>query len=326
MAVYPKPLHLLMQGFTLVLERKKMISFENVNKFILSDVSVHIPEGATVGLIGATGSGKTTFVKLCCGLLAPDNMPHTGRVCVMGHEPVSVLGKRESDIGVLFAHLPALQADETVMDNFDSLRQIYRLGREYFDAAYKRLSKELGFETLADKKVSSLSLGQRRRVELGATLIHNPKLLLLDEPTIGLDQSGKKAVRELIKDRAAAGLTTIVTSHDMIDISEVCDRICILDKGRICYYGSRDVLFKKYAPVDIMYLTLQGKIPDIEDLPLISYQIDDKKLKLIYNSNHITSAEILKVILSKCQVRDVSIKKPDLTDVIIKIERGITDE
>lgn len=309
-----------------------MISFENVNKFILSDVSIHIPEGVTLGLIGATGSGKTTFIKLCCGLLEPDKpTKNSGGVYVMGHEPVSMLGRRDNDMGVLFVHLPMLKADETVKENFQSLRVIYRLDnkcgiKKSFISLYERLSKELGFADFQNAKVSSLSLGQRRRAELGAVLIHNPSLLLLDEPTIGLDQSGKETVRRLIKERAGAGLTTIVTSHDMADISEVCDRICILDKGRICYYGSREVLFKKYAPVDVMYLTLQEKIPDMEDLPVISYSIDGDRLKLIYNSNHISSADILKAILPKCPVKEVSMHKPNLADVIMKIERGIADE
>lgn len=297
-----------------------MISFENVSKFILSDVNIHIPDGITVGLIGATGSGKTTLIKLICGLLEPDR----GNVCVMGNEPVSMLGKKNNDMGVLFAHLPMLKAEETVRENFQSLRVIYRT--KSFDISYERLSKELGFADFQNVKVSSLSLGQRRRAELGAVLIHNPRLLLLDEPTVGLDQSGKETVRRIIGDRAAAGLTTVVTSHDMADISDVCDRICILDKGRICYYGNRETLFKRYAPVDIMYLTLQDKIPDMEDLPVISYHIDGDKLKLIYNSNHISSAEILKVILPKCSVKEVSIHKPNLADVIMKIERGIADE
>ena len=297
-----------------------MISFENVSKFILKDVNIHIPEGTTLGIIGATGAGKTTFIKLCCGLLEAD------RVYVMGCKPVSALGKKDTSIGVLFADMSALQPEENVANNFDIIRHIYRLDKKIFEESYQGISKELNIEQLQYEKLSDLSLGQRRRVELGVTFIHNPRLLLLDEPSIGLDQGGKNAVRRLIKQRSKSGLTTIVTSHDMADITDVCDRICILDKGRVCYYGSKELLLKKYAPVDIMKVTLQGKIPDIEDLPVKRYQIEGNVLKLIYNSNYITSAEILKVILSKTSIKEVSIHKPDLTDVIMKIERGMTDE
>ena len=307
-----------------------MISFENVSKFILSDVSIHIPEGITLGLIGATGSGKTTFVKLCCGLLEADRSEREykkrGRVYVMGHEPVLMAGKRVFDIGVLFADIPLFNAEGSILDNYDNLRHIYRLNKKYFDDEYERISRELDFKELKDYKVSELSLGQRRRAELGAVLIHNPRLLILDEPSIGLDQNGKNVLRRLIKERAKAGLTTIVTSHDMADITEVCDRICILDKGSICYYGSKELLLKKYAPIDVMNITLIDKMPDIQDLPVESYCIEGELLKLIYNSNHITSAEILKVILQQVPIREVSIHKPDLTDVIMRIERGITDE
>lgn len=299
-----------------------MISFENVSKFILSDVSVHIPKGATVGVIGATGAGKTTFIKLACGLLMPDS----GNVHTMGKEPVSELGKSGSSMSVLFSHLPVLQSEETVISNFHDFKIIYQLSDEIYDETYKKISEELGYHRFQNERVRNLSLGQRRRVELGAALIHNPQLLLLDEPTIGLDQNGKDAIRRIIRKREEEKLTTIVTSHDMSDISEICSRICILDKGKICYYGSRELLLKKYAPVDVMYLTLQDRIPDMEDLPLVSYHIEGDKLKLIYNSNHITSAEVLKVILAKCSVKEVSIHKPDLADVIMEIEKGITDE
>lgn len=299
-----------------------MISFENVSKFILSDVRVHIPKGTTVGVIGATGSGKTTFIKLACGLLMPDR----GNVYTMGKEPVSELGKFGKSMSVLFAHLPVLQSEKTVISNFHDFKIIYQLSDEIYDETYKKISEELGYHRFQNERVRNLSLGQRRRVELGAALIHNPQLLLLDEPTIGLDQNGKDAIRRIIRKREEEKLTTIVTSHDMSDISEICSRICILDKGKIHYYGSRELLLKKYAPVDVMYLTLQDRIPDMEDLPLVSYHIEDDKLKLIYNSNHITSAEILKVILAKCSVKEVSIHKPDLADIIMKIEKGITDE
>ncbi|MBQ9700674.1 MAG: ABC transporter ATP-binding protein [Lachnospiraceae bacterium] len=299
-----------------------MISFENVSKFILKDVSIHIPSGITVGVIGATGAGKTSFIKLTCGLLKPDS----GKVHTMGKEPVSELGKAGNSMGVLFAHLPVLQAEESVISNFENLKLIYGLVDEEFGSEYEKLSEALGYGQFEHQKVRSLSLGQRRRVELGAVLIHKPKLLLLDEPTIGLDQNAKDIFREIIKDRETEGLTTIITSHDMSDISETCDRICILDNGRICYYGNRELLLKRYAPVDVMRLTLQGKLPDIEDLPVKKYSINGDKLELIYNSNHITSAEILKVILAKCPIKEVSISKPDLADVIMKIERGIADE
>ena len=309
-----------------------MISFENVSKFILRDVNIHIPKGIALGIIGATGSGKTTFIKLCCGLLVPselkgeDTASGRGNIYVMGYRPASMAEYIRTYIGALFADIPNLQSEENVANNFDNLRFIYRLDKSIFKERYDRLSKRLCFDSFQYEKVSSLSLGQRRRVELGAALIHNPKLLLLDEPTIGIDQAGKETVRELIREREAAGLTTIVTSHDMADIADVCSRICILDKGRICYYGDKDILFKRYAPVDIMHITLQDKIPDLEDLPVKNYQIDGNELKLIYNSNHITSAEILKAIMPKCPIKEISIHKPNLTDVIMKIERGITDE
>ena len=299
-----------------------MISFEHVSKFILSDINIHIPEGITLGLIGATGSGKTTFIKLCCGLLVPSN----GDVFVMGQKPEKMARAYKKVIGTLLTGIQGLKPEATVVSNLQDLKLIYGLDETTYLDRYNRILEVLDIEKFQYENVGDLSLGQRRRVELLAVLIHEPKLLLLDEPSIGIDQTGKKAIRELIREREKAGLTTIITSHDMGDIIDVCSRICILDKGRICYYGNKELLFKRYAPVDIMYVKLQNRLPDLEDLPVISYSIDNGILKLIYNSNHITSAEILKVILTKAPIKEVSIHKPDLTDVIMKIEKGICDE
>lgn len=298
-----------------------MISFDNVSKFILSDISIHIPEGISIGVIGASGAGKTTFIRLICGLLKADR----GEVYTGGHNPTSILGRKENFIRVLLENTSNLQMEESVADNFYNLKLIYGIKDIDYDVEYKRLSKEFGFFEFQNERVKNLSLGQRRRAELGAVLIHKPKLLLLDEPTIGLDFNAKKTIRNIILDREKEGLTTVVTSQDMADISGICSRICILNKGKLCYYGNEDLMLKEYAPVDVMYITLQNKIPDIEDLPVKKYSIDGEKLKLIYNSNHITSAEILRVILSKCSVKEVNMCKPELADVIMRIEKGITD-
>lgn len=162
-----------------------MISFENVSKFVLSDISFYVPEGKTVGLIGASGAGKTTFIKLACGLLSPAS----GTVRTIGLHPEKERKQLGKILGILFADISALKMDDTVMGNFEILQKVYGINKEKFRADYKDLSERLGFAVFENQMVKNLSLGQRRRAEIGAAFVSRPKLLLLDEPTVGLDEN-----------------------------------------------------------------------------------------------------------------------------------------
>ena len=183
------------------------------------------------------------------------------------------------------------------------------------------LSERLRFDGMEGQKVKNLSLGQRRRVEIGAALICRPKLLLLDEPAIGMDADAKQAFYELIKEKEREGLTVFLTSHNMEEISKMCSRIALLDQGKLLYYGEEAQLRRQYAPMDSLYLKLAGRLPNLEDLPLKSYQVDGDNLKITYNSNHITSAEILRLVLAQTKVAEMKIRKPDLADIIVQMKK-----
>lgn len=292
-----------------------MICFENVSKFVLSDISIHIPRGKSVGLIGISGAGKTTLLKLASGLLLPER----GRVRTLGQEPVSKRKKLGESVGVLFTDVPLLMKDDTVAGNFEFLRRTYQMNKDEFAREYQLLSERLGFCGFQNRFLGELSLGQRRRAEIGAVLLPRPRLLLLDEPTSGLDESGKQAFYEILKEHQKEGMTILLTSHNMEEISRVCDRIALLDKGRLLYYGGEAQLQKQFAPVDTMYLKLEGKIPDLQDLPLIRYVVEGTDMRLSYNSNYVTAVEILELILSQSAVKEVKIQKSDLPDVLLQM-------
>ncbi len=295
-----------------------MLCFENVSRYALNDVTIHIPEGEIVGLIGASGAGKTTFIKLACGLLAPNN----GRVRTLGKDPVAFRGKFGADLSAFIVGIPLLDRLVSVKTGFDLLREIYDIPEDIFRRDHSELAERLDFGRYENEQTKGLSLGQMMRAELGAALIYRPKLLLLDEPNVGLDENGKAALRKLLIERKKDGMTVVISSHDMASVSAVCDRIALLNNGRLAYYGSEDNLRKKYAPIDVMTLRFNGAIPDLDDLPLVRYSVEGDALTLAYNANHITAAEILRLIIPQTEVSEISIGKTDLEGIIAQINGG----
>ncbi|MDE6642182.1 MAG: ATP-binding cassette domain-containing protein [Acetatifactor sp.] len=295
-----------------------MIFFEHVCKFILSDVNIHIPQGTSLGLIGSSGAGKTTFLKLACGLLRPA----AGCVHTMRLIPEKNRRKLGTMSGAFFADIPLFRDTDTVESNFQDFKIIYGLGDDLFDKEYSALADRLGFRFFEKEPVKQLSLGQSRRAELGALLLARPKLLLLDEPTEGLDQTAKDRLRELLMERQAEGTTLVISSHNMEEISALCERIVLLDRGSLCHYGDKELLLKHFAPDEVLEIDFSGKLPDMEDLPLKHYSFHQNKLKLTYNSNYVTSAELLRHILAQTTITAVTTKKSGLSDAINRIEKG----
>lgn len=299
-----------------------MIFFEHVCKYILSDVNIHIPQGTSLGLIGSSGAGKTTFLKLACGLLQPT----AGCVHTMRLIPEKNRRKLGTMAGAFFADIPLFRDTDTVESNFQDFKIIYGLGDGIFDKEYSALADRLGFRSFDKEPVKQLSLGQRRRAELGALLLTRPKLLLLDEPTEGLDQTARDSLRELLMERQAEGTTLVISSHNMEEISALCERIVLLDHGILRHYGDKELLLKHFAPDEVLEIGFSGKLPDLEDLPLKHYSLYQNKLKLTYNSNYVTSAELLRHILAQTTITAVTTKKSGLSDAINKIEKGENNE
>ncbi len=295
-----------------------MISFEKVSKYTLKNISLHVPKGEIVGLVGTSGAGKTTAIKLACGLLAPDS----GRVYTLDRNPVANRRRYKDRVSVFLAGTPLLCREDTVLQGFELIRSMYGISRREFGRRYGELADRLDFRKYEKQTVKELSLGQRMRIELGAALIYDPKLLLLDEPNVGLDENGKAALREILTERCRTGMTVLMTSQDMAGVSRMCSRIAMLDRGKLIFYGSEDTLRSRYAPVDVMTIHFCGKLPDFEDLPLRNYCVQGNSITLSYNTNHITSAEILKLILRQTTVSEVSIRKPDLESILSCIQKG----
>lgn len=289
-----------------------MIIFDKVNKFVLRDVDLHVPKGITLGIIGASGAGKTTFLKLISGLL----LPESGFVRTVRRDPVVKGGEVARRISVLFADIPVFDENLSIIDCLEEIRIMYKISQKDFDQRLKNLSERLGFSEFLNSKSKTLSLGQKRRCELGLTFLRDADLYIFDEPCIGLDQNGKAAFYKLVEEKKLAGKTILVSSHSVQDISSIADRVLVLANGQAAFYGSQEELHKRLAPMEESLVELDGQLPDISDLEVENYSIENGKMKIRYNSNHVSSKEVLERICATSKIKSLSVRKADLAESI----------
>lgn len=294
-----------------------MVICDKVNKFILHDVDLHIPQGVTLGIIGASGAGKTTFLKLISGLLKPDG----GIVRSCRRDPVENKNGFLKRISVLFADIPVFDERLSIIDCLEEIRIMYGMKQRDFDERLDHISKTLGFTEYLLSKSKQLSLGQKRRAELGLTFLRDADLYIFDEPNIGLDQNAKAAFYKLIEEKKHEGKTILVSSHDMEDISKIADRVLLLEKGEVVFYGSKEELYKRLAPMEESFVELDGQLPDLSDLELDRYVVENGRMKIRYNSNHVSSKEVLERICKTSRVKSVTVRRANLGESIKKIER-----
>jgi len=201
----------------------------------LDNVSLHVNDGEIVGYIGPNGAGKSTSIKVMSGILVPDS----GSCEIMGYTPWKQRREYVKHIGVVFGQRTQLWWDVPISDSFDLLRDIYKVPQAEYRRNLELLTETIGLQEFINTPLRQLSLGQRMRAEIAASLLHSPKVLFLDEPTIGLDAPAKLAVRQFIKDiNAERKLTVILTTHDMNDIDALTDRVVLIGKGSILYDGA----------------------------------------------------------------------------------------
>lgn len=201
----------------------------------LREMSFTIPDGQIVGYIGPNGAGKSTTIKILSGILRPDS----GECTVNGMVPWEDRKKYVSKLGVVFGQRSQLWWDVPVIESFQLLRDIYRVERGEFQSNLRRLTEQLDLQPFLNAPVRLLSLGQRMRCEIAASLLHSPEILFLDEPTIGLDAVSKLKVREFIQsENRERKITVILTTHDMQDIDALCHRVLLIGKGQLLLDGS----------------------------------------------------------------------------------------
>ena len=282
----------------------------------VKNVSFTIEKGEIVGYIGPNGAGKSTTIKMLCGIL----LPTAGNIKVNNMNPFTDRKKYVSNIGVVFGQRSQLAWDIPAEDTFDLLRDIYNIEENEYQKTKEELINLLDLKDVIKKPVRSLSLGQRMRCEIVASLLHNPKILFLDEPTIGLDAKSKKIVRDFIlKINKEKKVTIMLTTHDMTDIDKLAKRIILIGKGQILYDGSLSDLKQKYGSYKKITLITKDTIKDIKVKGLISKKKIDGGYSFIIDSNVLTISKFINNLSTKYSIIDIDVDNENIDDVVLKL-------
>jgi len=269
----------------------------------LENISFTINDGEMVGYIGPNGAGKSTTIKIMCGVLTPDS----GECIINGRTPWKNRIAHVREIGVVFGQRSQLWWDVPVIDSFELIRDMYKINEKLFKTNLDELSELLDLGELLKTPARNLSLGQRMRCEIAASLLHNPKTLFLDEPTIGLDAVSKIAVRNFIKRlNAERGTTVILTTHDMQDIEALTNRILLIGKGKILLNGSLDELKKHASERKTLVIKYRGRAPGICTGMVIT-EAREGQLVISFEPSSVQVSDAISYFAAQTELLDVSV-------------------
>lgn len=286
----------------------------------LQGIDWRVPEGQIHGLIGRNGSGKSTLLKILCGILHPS----AGTARVNGVVPWADRHRYVRDIGVVFGQKSQLTWELPAVDSFHLHRSLYDIDPAAFGGTLEFLCD--AFEAVVDRPVRSLSLGERMKCEIICALLHEPKLLFLDEPTIGLDLVAREQVRRAVRAiNARLGTTIIVTSHDLSDVTSVCDEISLLDRGRFLYQGQIADLLAVVSSRKLVRLTLREPVLNCRWESLSLTPTGEFTAEVQLSADAVTFQPMLQRLLSQLPIADLSIESLQLEQVIGSIYRGELD-
>lgn len=283
----------------------------------LNDISFKIGDGEIIGYIGPNGAGKSTTIKILCGILTPEK----GHCIVDGYVPWKDRKAYVKNIGVVFGQRSQLWWDIPIIDSFELLKDIYGIDSRTYKQNISKLSQRLNLETILKTPTRNLSLGQRMRCEIVASLLHNPKILFLDEPTIGLDAVSKLVVRDFIKEiNAEKGTTVILTTHDMQDIQALTKRVMLIGKGQILLDGSLDELKKRASDKKQITIKHSGKTPELCEGMYYLEQKDDK-LRISVDPNIISVSGALAHLSDQTEIIDLEVSDISADEMVARLYR-----
>ena len=279
----------------------------------LNNVSFNINEGEMVGYIGPNGAGKSTTIKIISGILNPDS----GQCIINGRTPWKDRINHVKDIGVVFGQRSQLWWDVPVADSFQLIKEIYKVPQDKYKKNINELIEMLSLQEIIKTPTRQLSLGQRMRCEIAASLIHDPKILFLDEPTIGLDAISKIAVRDFIKRINKERKTTVIlTTHDTQDIEALTKRIILIGKGRVLLDGQLDDLKDKFNKVRTITMDYSGQLPELcKGLKIVNTYTGRAIIEV--DTNSISVSEGITFLSSKVDINDVQVTSSTVEDVVV---------
>jgi ABC-2 type transport system ATP-binding protein len=282
----------------------------------LKGINFSIQRGEVVGYVGPNGAGKSTTVKVLAGILVPDS----GRCEVNGRVPWRDRVSHVRNIGAVFGQRSQLWWDLPVVESFDLLRDIYKIERARYRRTRDELIDRLELSKFLDTPVRQLSLGQRMRCDIAASLLHSPDIIYLDEPTIGLDSVAKLAVRDFLRElNRAHGVTVLLTTHDMDDIEALCSRVIVIGDGRILSDGTLQHLRDQVSTERRLIVDLENASPDFEYDGVNVERIEGRRVFLRFDPQRTPAATLIGKIAANHAVRDLYVENLPVEEIICRL-------
>lgn len=302
---------------------RTLFSREYVEKIAVQGVNISLEPGELVGYIGPNGAGKSTTIKMLTGILVPTS----GSICVDGLVPYQSRKENARNIGVVFGQRSQLYWDLPLRESFELLRAIYQVPRPRYQANLNAFIEILEMQEFLMTPVRQLSLGQRMRGDFAAALLHDPKIVYLDEPTIGLDVVAKESIRTFVRTiNEERGTTIVLTTHDLADVERLCRRIVLIDKGTVIYDGEIEKIKEQYGTHRTLVVTLCEPYPDfhVERAEIVARNATVVRLR--FDRKHVRADDLIRRVTEAYCVTDVSIEEPELESIIRRIYiEGYTD-
>lgn len=304
---------------------KHIVFPKYIEKIAVDNISMKIDEGEAVAYVGPNGAGKSTTIKMLTGIIQPTH----GKVKVCGLEPAKNRMQNAKNIGVVFGQRSQLWLDVPIQESFMLSKEIYQIPDKDFRRQYDYLIDILELAEILYLSARKLSLGQRMRADLAMALLHNPRILFLDEPTIGLDIVVKRKMRDFIKTLNKELSTTILlTTHDLEDIEDICRRIIIINNGAIIYDGDIQCVKDKYAHKRTISIEMMHPLKEINasgfeaDSDVTIVNTDEKNVNISFDKNKHSAVEILSIFSERHDIKDFQIKEPSIEEVITLMYSG----
>ena len=287
----------------------------------VDDISFAVESGEMVGYIGANGAGKSTTIKMLTGILVPSS----GSIRANGYIPYRDRNQYTKGIGVVFGQRTQLWWDIAVIESFRLLKRIYDVSDHVFEEQLEVFDFVLNLKPLLNTPVRKLSLGERMRCDLAAAFLHRPRIVFLDEPTIGLDVVAKENIRQFLKRiNAELQVTVVLTTHDLSDIEELCRRVLIVDRGKLLFDGSLKELRERFECKSQVIFELRepGEV-DFRRLRVNSsvkfHQLDALRCQAVFDKKQVASADLIKAIVNSLVVRDVTLNDTTIEELVREI-------